>query len=180
TRTAVTRSGQEGRPRGHVRGRARSRRHRDRHVRVLRRLRSGSERKGLRRRDRRSLAAGVRRRARLLPAARAGGGARARAPARDRYRRGTPPSPRGGGPVVRRAAIAAMWGTGGLLVITAIFSGVLRTNLFKGVSGLVICFAIALVTYAVQHLTRGTLSGNGRFGPYGVILGAEGCIRLLP
>jgi O-antigen/teichoic acid export membrane protein len=24
------------------------------------------------------------------------------------------------------------------------------------------------------------LSGNGRFGPYGVILGAEGCIRLLP
>lgn len=86
----------------------------------------------------------------------------------------------GGGPVVRRAAIAALWGTGGLLIITAIFSGVLRTNLFKSVSGLVICFAIALVTYAVQHLTRGTLSGNGRFGPYGVILGAEGCIRLLP
>jgi O-antigen/teichoic acid export membrane protein len=86
----------------------------------------------------------------------------------------------GGGPVVRRAAIAALWGTGGLLVITAIFSGVLRTNLFKGVYGLVICFAIALVTYACQHLTRGTLSGNGRFGPYGVIIGAEGCIRLLP
>jgi O-antigen/teichoic acid export membrane protein len=86
----------------------------------------------------------------------------------------------GGGPVVRRAAIAALWGTAGLLVVTAIFSGVLRQNLFKGVSGLVICFAIALVTYAAQHLTRGTLSGNGRFGPYGVILGAEGCIRLLP
>ena len=37
-----------------------------------------------------------------------------------------------------------------------------------------------LITYAAQHLTRGTLSGNGRFGPYGVILGVEGCIRLLP
>ena len=86
----------------------------------------------------------------------------------------------GGGPVVRRAAIAALWGTGGLLLLTAIFSGVLRQNLFKGVAGLVICFAIALITYAAQHLTRGTLSGNGRFGPYGVILGAEGCIRLLP
>ena len=86
----------------------------------------------------------------------------------------------GGGPVVRRAAIAALWGTAGLLLLTLLFSGVLRENLFKGVSGLVICFAIALITYAAQHLTRGTLSGNGRFGPYGVILGAEGCVRLLP
>ena len=86
----------------------------------------------------------------------------------------------GGGPVVRRAAIAALWGTAGLLLLTLLFSGVLRENLFKGVGGLVICFAIALVTCAAQHLTRGTLSGNGRFGPYGVILGAEGIIRLLP
>ena len=39
---------------------------------------------------------------------------------------------------------------------------------------------IALGTYAVQHLTRGTLSGNGRFGPYGMILGAEGIFRILP
>jgi O-antigen/teichoic acid export membrane protein len=39
---------------------------------------------------------------------------------------------------------------------------------------------IALGTYAVQHITRGTLSGNGRFGPYGMILGAEGVFRILP
>jgi O-antigen/teichoic acid export membrane protein len=32
----------------------------------------------------------------------------------------------------------------------------------------------------VQHITRGTLSGNGRFGPYGMILGAEGVFRILP
>ncbi len=37
-----------------------------------------------------------------------------------------------------------------------------------------LCFVIALATYAVQHLTRGTLSGNGRFGPYGMILGGGG------
>jgi O-antigen/teichoic acid export membrane protein len=86
----------------------------------------------------------------------------------------------GGAPVVRRAAIAALWGTGGLVVISLAFGGVLTDSLFKGNAGLVLCFAIALVTYAIQHLTRGTLSGNGRFGPYGVILGAEGCIRFAP
>ena len=45
---------------------------------------------------------------------------------------------------------------------------------------LLVCFVIALGTYAVQHITRGTLSGNGRFGPYGMILGAEGVFRILP
>jgi O-antigen/teichoic acid export membrane protein len=45
---------------------------------------------------------------------------------------------------------------------------------------LFVCFLIALATYAVQHITRGTLSGNGRFGPYGMILGAEGVIRITP
>ncbi len=86
----------------------------------------------------------------------------------------------GGAPVVRRAAIAAAWGTGGLVLISLAFGGVLTDSLFKGNAGLVLCFAIALITYAVQHLTRGTLSGNGRFGPYGLVLGAEGCIRFAP
>ena len=53
-------------------------------------------------------------------------------------------------------------------------------RLFHGQEVLLVCFVIALVTYAVQHLTRGTLSGNGRFGPYGMILGAEGMFRILP
>ena len=39
---------------------------------------------------------------------------------------------------------------------------------------------IALVHVRVQHLTRGTLSGNGRFAPYGKILAAEGLIRIVP
>jgi O-antigen/teichoic acid export membrane protein len=86
----------------------------------------------------------------------------------------------GGAPVARRAAIAAAWGTGGLVLVSFALAGVLTDTLFKGNAGLVLCLAIALVTYSVQHLTRGTLSGNGRFGPYGVILGAEGCIRFLP
>ena len=43
----------------------------------------------------------------------------------------------------------------------------LTERLFHGQEVLLVCFVIALGTYAVQHITRGTLSGNGRFGPYG-------------
>ena len=53
-------------------------------------------------------------------------------------------------------------------------------RLFHGQEVLLVCFVIALGTYAFQHITRGTLSGNGRFGPYGMILGAEGVFRLAP
>lgn len=86
----------------------------------------------------------------------------------------------GSGPLVRRAAIAAACGTSALVVMALVLNVPLTEHLFKDVRGLVLCFAIALITYAFQHLTRGTLSGNGRFGPYGVILGAEGTIRLAP
>ncbi len=86
----------------------------------------------------------------------------------------------GGGPIVRRAALAAIWGTAALVVLALALNSPLTKHLFKDIRGLVLCFALALVTYAFQHLTRGTLSGNGRFGPYGVILGAEGAIRLAP
>src|SRR5262249_59562700 len=53
-------------------------------------------------------------------------------------------------------------------------------RLFHGRESLLVCFVIALITYAVQHITRGTLSGNARFGPYGMILAAEGILRVIP
>ncbi len=86
----------------------------------------------------------------------------------------------GGGPIIRRAGVAAAWGTAALVVLALVLHAPLTEHLFKDARGLVLCFAIALITYAFQHLTRGTLSGNGRFGPYGIILGAEGTIRLAP
>jgi O-antigen/teichoic acid export membrane protein len=88
----------------------------------------------------------------------------------------------GGGPVIRRAAVLGLWLTCGIAVVTVALA--LTTNvvddLFKGNGGLVACLIIALFTYCFQHVTRGTLAGNGRFGPYGMILGAEGLIRIAP
>jgi len=88
----------------------------------------------------------------------------------------------GGGPVVRKAAIAGVVLTSSLIVITLICAAVfpLTDRLFHGQTVLLICFVIALATYAVQHTTRGTLSGNGRFGPYGMILAVEGLVRIVP
>jgi O-antigen/teichoic acid export membrane protein len=85
----------------------------------------------------------------------------------------------GGGPVVRRAAFLGASLTGILLILSAAFAPWLSDELFHGESALMLCFAVGLVTYAVQHLTRGVLSGNDRFGPYGLLLGAEGLIRVV-
>lgn len=88
----------------------------------------------------------------------------------------------GGGPVVRRAALLGLWLTIGLAVATVIVA--LTTDivdrLFEGSTGLIVCLVLAVFTYCFQHLARGTLAGNGRFGPYGMILGAEGVIRVVP
>jgi O-antigen/teichoic acid export membrane protein len=88
----------------------------------------------------------------------------------------------GGGPVVRKAAFAGTVLAGSLMAIAVIGAAGfgLTDRLFHGEEVLLVCFVIALGTYAVQHITRGTLSGNGRFGPYGTILAAEGVFRILP
>ena len=88
----------------------------------------------------------------------------------------------GGGPVVRRAALFGLILTICLTVVTigVAASTSLVDRLFEGYVGLVACLVIALFTYCFQHVTRGTLAGNGRFGPYGLILAAEGVIRILP
>src|SRR3954447_16088214 len=88
----------------------------------------------------------------------------------------------GGGPVIRKAAWATAALTGGLVVFTLVWALVfpLVNRLFHGQGVLLVCFLIGLVTYAVQFLVKGAFSGNGRFGPYGEILGSEGIIRMIP
>ncbi|MFA5882739.1 MAG: hypothetical protein WDA60_02710 [Acidimicrobiia bacterium] len=94
----------------------------------------------------------------------------------------------GGGPVVRRAAVAGALLCGALIAFVLLVEGVLRLvgsnglahAMFHDKNVLLLCLLIALATYATQHLTRGTLSGNGRFGPYGLVLAAEGIYRIVP
>lgn len=85
----------------------------------------------------------------------------------------------GGGPVIRKAV---RFGAVLAAVVTAITLACwapLTDNLFHGQSGLVLAFIAGLLGYACMHLARGALSGNGRFGPYGFMLGFESVARLV-
>ncbi len=86
----------------------------------------------------------------------------------------------GGGPLVRRAAFLGSLLTAALIIVAFALGPFLIDDIFHGRDLLIICFAVALVTYAFQHLTRGTLSGNGRFGPYGKVFAFEGVCRIVP
>jgi O-antigen/teichoic acid export membrane protein len=88
----------------------------------------------------------------------------------------------GGAPVVRRAGIIGLWFAVGLAIATVIVALTTSVidNLFAGNVGLVACLIIALFTFGFELLARGAFAGTGAFGAYGVSLGAEGIIRLLP
>ncbi len=55
----------------------------------------------------------------------------------------------------------------------------LTSRVFNDDALLFVCLLIGIVAYYVSYITQGTLSGNGRFGPYGVLVGSEGVVRLV-
>jgi len=85
----------------------------------------------------------------------------------------------GGGPLIKRAAQL-----GGILAL-AVSVGCLIAypwiveNLFSGNGTLIIGLIIAIVGYYIAYIARGSLSSNGRFGPYGLMMGSEGTVRII-
>jgi O-antigen/teichoic acid export membrane protein len=86
----------------------------------------------------------------------------------------------GSAPVIQRGAL-----TGGVIavglvvvIIVAAFVSPLVDSLFKGQTLLVVALTVMLVGYFAEHMTRGVLAGNDRFGPYGLLVGSEGLLRL--
>ena len=88
----------------------------------------------------------------------------------------------GGGPVIWRAGL--LGGAFSVVIALGILVLSLSThvveNKFNDHVGLVICLVVALFTFGVEYLARGAFAGVGRFGAYGLSLGAEGVIRFLP
>src|SRR4029077_12926785 len=88
----------------------------------------------------------------------------------------------GGGPVIWRAGFLGL--VFSIVIALAIVVMTLTThvvqNKFADHIGLILCLIIALFTFGVEFLARGAFAGVGRFGAYGLSLGAEGVIRLLP
>ncbi len=85
----------------------------------------------------------------------------------------------GGGPLVVRAARLGAIMTGAMVVIVLVTAPLYVDGQFHGNWLLVASLAIGLVGFYCMHTTRGTLSGNGQFRPYGEMLATEGVIRLI-
>ena len=85
----------------------------------------------------------------------------------------------GSRPLVKKAAFLGAATSVVLVVASIALAPFMIEHLFQGSTTLLIGFVIGLVGFAVMHLVRGVCAGNGRFMPYGVMIGSEGVIRLL-
>jgi O-antigen/teichoic acid export membrane protein len=88
----------------------------------------------------------------------------------------------GGAPLVRRAALAGGVFACTLSLLTLVVGLAVPSvvdSVFDGETMLVVALAIALIAYYVEHLSRGILSGEGRFNGYGLLMGSEGVFRLV-
>jgi O-antigen/teichoic acid export membrane protein len=85
----------------------------------------------------------------------------------------------GGAPLVKRAAFLGAMLSLAVIVIAAIFHARIIDQMFDGRTVLLFALFVATVCYYAAFITRGTLSGNGRFGAYGLMHGSEGTVRIL-
>ncbi|MGQ0823955.1 MAG: lipopolysaccharide biosynthesis protein [Actinomycetota bacterium] len=84
----------------------------------------------------------------------------------------------GGGPLVKRAAFL-----GGLLAAAVMLIGLagspkLIDEVFHDESLLVFALLVGVFSFYLAHTSRGVLSGNGRFGAYGMMHASEGLLRI--
>lgn len=85
----------------------------------------------------------------------------------------------GGGPLVVRAARLGAVLTAAMVVLALVTAPLYVDGQFHGNWLLVASLAIGLVGFYCMHTSRGTLSGNARFRPYGEMLATDGVVRLL-
>lgn len=85
----------------------------------------------------------------------------------------------GDGSLLRRATVLGGLLGAVLVGVVLAFRSPLLDELFDHQALLLVGLLLALAGYFAEHLVRGSLAGTGRFGPYGVVLGAEGTLRLV-
>ena len=85
----------------------------------------------------------------------------------------------GGRPVVSRAAFAGISLAACLVIAVGLAASPVDQRIFNSDSALLAALVVGLVMFPLQYLARGTLAGNGRFAPYGLLLAGEGILRML-
>jgi len=84
----------------------------------------------------------------------------------------------GGAPVVRRAGTLGVGLLLGVLVVLIMSARWITEHLFDGQILLLVGLALGLAGALAGHVTRGSMSGTGKFKGYGTYLGADGFIRV--
>jgi O-antigen/teichoic acid export membrane protein len=84
----------------------------------------------------------------------------------------------GGRPLIKRALLLGLILVVGVVAAVFIFRGPIESRLLRGSDGLLIALIVVLIGFAFESLSRGILSGNGRFGRYGLVVGVDGFARV--
>lgn len=85
----------------------------------------------------------------------------------------------GSRPLILRAALLGVVLVVGTIVVLLLGRGIIEAKLLRDSQGLFEALLVALVGFALMSLARGVLSGNGRFGRYGLVVGVDGGARVV-
>lgn len=85
----------------------------------------------------------------------------------------------GSRPLILRAALLGSLLVFGTIIVLLIGKNEIESKLLRGSDGLFAALLAVLVGFAIMSLARGVLSGNGRFGRYGLVVGVDGAARVV-
>lgn len=85
----------------------------------------------------------------------------------------------GGRPIVARIVPLGAAIAGVIVAVLAGVSSLATREFFEGYGLVTAALIIAFVAYAPTHLARGICSGQGRFASYGIVMGADGFVRIV-
>jgi O-antigen/teichoic acid export membrane protein len=85
----------------------------------------------------------------------------------------------GGQPVVQKVVRLGAILVALVTIVIILLGPFLASSYFDGDWFMVIALICAFAAYGPAHMTRGISSGTGRFNDYGIVLGADGIVRII-
>ena len=85
----------------------------------------------------------------------------------------------GGRPLIRKAVLLSTGLVVAVVVVLLILRNPIEERLLRSADQLFPALIVVLIGFAIMSLVRGMLSGNGRFGRYGLLVGMDGLSRAL-
>ena len=81
-------------------------------------------------------------------------------------------------PLIKKASLLGAVLIVAVVVVVVVLRAPIEERLLRGSDELFGALIAVLIGFALESLARGTLSGNGRFGRYGLVVGVDGLSRV--